>query len=258
MIKRTIIAGFRAFGYVPMRIEPPQPIAAGLRDVPEDFTEDETATYRAVEQYTMTTPERIQALVTATRYVVESGLQGAFVECGVWRGGSMMAVARTLLELGAADRDLYLFDTFTGMTEPTPEDVIRASGDAASDLLATHDRDARVWAVSPLEEVKANMGRIRYDQARIHYVEGDVMDTLPECAPESIALLRLDTDWYRSTRHELTHLYPRLVPGGILILDDYGHWGGARKAVDEFVTEQQVTLLLQRIDVTGRITQKPR
>jgi hypothetical protein len=256
MIKRAIIAGFRVFGYVPVRIEPLQPIAAGLRDVPEDFTEDETATYRAVEQYTMTTPERVQSLITATRYIVESGLQGAVVECGVWRGGSMMAVARTLLELAAADRDLYLFDTFTGMTEPTPEDVIRASGDVASDLLATHDRDSRVWAVSPLEEVKANMGRVGYDEARIHYVEGDVEDTLPDWAPESIALLRLDTDWYRSTRHELTHLYPRLVPGGILILDDYGHWGG--KAVDEFVAEHQVTLLLQRIDVTARIAQKPR
>jgi predicted O-methyltransferase YrrM len=112
--------------------------------------------------------------------------------------------------------------------------------------------------VSAIDEVKSNMASVGYDEGHIHYIEGDVAETIPEYAPDNIALLRLDTDWYKSTKHELTHLYPRLTPGGILILDDYGHWGGARQAVDEYVAEQHLTLLLQRIDVTARITQKPR
>ena len=258
VIKRAILAGFRSLGYVPIRLEAVAADAPGVREVPEDFTEDEKARYRAVEQYTMTTPERVQALLAATQYVVESGLGGAFVECGVWRGGSMMAVARMLRELGVEDRDLYLFDTFTGMTEPTAVDVMRATGDSAAELLAGHGRDSRVWAVSALEEVKANMASVGYDEAYIHYIDGDVVETIPERAPDKIALLRLDTDWYKSTKHELTHLYPRVSPGGIVILDDYGHWGGARQAVDEYIAERQLTLLLQRIDVTGRLAQKPR
>jgi O-methyltransferase len=257
VIKRAILAAFRAVGYLPVRIETATAAASGLRPVPDDFTEQETASYRAVEQYTMTTPERVQAVLAATRYVVESGLPGAFVECGVWRGGSMMAVARTLLELGAGDRQLYLFDTFTGMTEPTAEDVMRVGGVAAKDLLAEHDRESRLWAVASLQDVQANMGTVGYEESRIQYVEGPVEDTIPAHAPERIAMLRLDTDWYQSTKHELAHLYDRLVPGGILILDDYGHWSGARQAVDEFLAEHGLTLLLHRIDVTGRIAQKP-
>jgi O-methyltransferase len=256
-MKRLVLAVFRAFGYVPVRIELNDG-GPSLRPVPDDFTENETATFRAVETYTMSTPERIQALIAATQYVIENDVPGAFIECGVWRGGSMMAVARTLLELGVTDRELYLFDTFTGMTEPTSEDVIRVTGDSAADLLASHERDARVWAVSSLAEVKANMAKVGYEQARVHYVEGDVEQTVPASAPETIALLRLDTDWYQSTKHELAHLFERLVPGGILILDDYGHWSGARQAVDEFLAEEQLSLLLHRIDVTGRIAHKPR
>jgi len=71
--------------------------------------------------------------------------------------------------------------------------------------------------------------------------------------PGKIALLRLDTDWYESTAHELKHLYPLLVPGGVIIIDDYGHWEGARKAVDEYITAEKLPLLLNRIDYTGRI-----
>ncbi|HYM86681.1 MAG TPA: TylF/MycF/NovP-related O-methyltransferase, partial [Pseudoxanthomonas sp.] len=74
--------------------------------------------------------------------------------------------------------------------------------------------------------------------------------------PECIALLRLDTDWYESTRHEMIHLFPRLCVGGVLILDDYGHWLGARRAVDEYLGEHNVPLFLQRIDYTGRYAVK--
>jgi hypothetical protein len=89
--------------------------------------------------------------------------------------------------------------------------------------------------------------------SHVRLVKGKVEDTVPKNAPEKIALLRLDTDWYESTRHELVHLFPRLLPGGVLIIDDYGHWQGARKAVDEYIAGNQVKILLNRVDYTGRI-----
>jgi hypothetical protein len=85
---------------------------------------------------------------------------------------------------------------------------------------------------------------------------GKVEDTIPADIPEKIALLRLDTDWYESTKHELIHLFPRLQKGGVLIIDDYGFWKGARKAVDEYFAENNIQILLNRIDDTGRMAIK--
>jgi hypothetical protein len=203
----------------------------------------------------MGSPERVRALRDAVRYVVARGLEGDIVECGVWKGGSMLAVARTLTELGQSDRGLWLYDTYEGMSEPTDADLM-PTGEKAADLLAAHDRSARLWAVGPLEGVREVMLSSGYPEERMHFVKGKVEETIPAQAPEKIALLRLDTDWYESTRHELDHLWPRLVPGGVLILDDYGHWQGARKAVDEYIAEHGLTLLLNRIDYTARLAIK--
>ena len=78
-------------------------------------------------------------------------------------------------------------------------------------------------------------------------------DTIPKKAPQMISLLRLDTDWYESTRHELIHLFPRIAPFGVIIIDDYGHWQGVREAVDEYIRENNIKILLNRVDYTGRI-----
>jgi len=223
---------------------------------PVDFEEADRELYRRVGAYTMTTPARVYALVRATEYVTARRIPGALVECGVWRGGSMMAVALTLLRLGVTDRELYLFDTFSGMTPPTEEDV-RSSGERAADLLETEERDADVWAIASLDDVRNAVLSVGYPEERIHFVEGPVEETLPSQAPEQIALLRLDTDWYASTKHELVHLYPRLSSGGVLLLDDYGYWQGARKAVDEYVDANGLQLLLNRIDNTARLAVKP-
>jgi hypothetical protein len=100
------------------------------------------------------------------------------------------------------------------------------------------------------------MGSTAYPGSHIHYVKGRVEDTIPKHAPQAIALLRLDTDWYESTRHELEHLFPRLVRGGVLILDDYGHWKGAKEAVDEYFAKLGRSPLLQRLDYSGRLAIK--
>jgi hypothetical protein len=224
--------------------------------LPSDFDDTTVETIRAVSPYTMTSPERIGALVNALRYVSRFHIPGAIVECGVWRGGSMMVTARTLQ---AADdfRDLYLFDTFDGMTAPTDVDI-DPTGRPARDILAVEDRaTSDVWAYAPFKDVQANMRSTGYPSDLIHYVKGPVEQTIPDGAPETIALLRLDTDFYESTRHELDHLIARLSPNGVLIVDDYGHWEGARRAVDEWLVGLERPVLLQRIDYTGRIAVLP-
>src|ERR671931_415879 len=222
---------------------------------PVDFDEADRELCRRVGPYTMTTPPRIFALARAVDYVVARELPGAIVECGVWRGGSMMAVALTLLRLGVTDRELYLFDTFEGMTEPGEEDV-KHTGERAADALAESARDSNIWAIATIEEVREAVLGVGYPEARIHFVQGPVEETLPEQAPPESALLRLDTDWYASTKHELVHLYPRLASGGVVIVDDYAYWQGAKKAVDEYFAANAAPLLLNRVDYTARIAVK--
>ncbi len=222
---------------------------------PEDFDPEHRAVVRRVGPYTMTTPERIESCIGAVEYVVRNRLPGAVVECGVWRGGSAMAMALTLMRLAETERPLYLFDTFEGMTAPTGADV-DVTGSAAADRLATADRDESIWAYAPLEQVRQAMLGTGYPADRIHLVAGRVEETLPAAAPEQISVLRLDTDWYESTKHCLIHLFPRLVRGGVLLLDDYGFWRGARRAVDEYIAEHSLPLLLHRVDSTGRAAVK--
>ena len=209
--------------------------------------------FHRVKPYTMTSPERVISLCDAVRDVVARRIEGAIVECGVWRGGSSMAAALMLAELGVVDRDLYLFDTFEGMSAPGEHDRRARDAVGASKLLDASTKEAKVWAYSPLDEVRQNLASTGYPTERVRFVQGKVEDTIPGQAPDQIALLRLDTDWYESTRHELEHLFSRLAVGGVLIIDDYGAWEGARRAVDEFIAGNNVSILLHRIDETGRM-----
>ncbi|RFC73997.1 TylF/MycF/NovP-related O-methyltransferase [Streptomyces sp. AcE210] len=232
----------------------PKPKPKGLV-LPEDYDDEAKDIIRAVKPYTMTSPERLNAFILATRHVVRHDIPGAVVECGVWRGGSMQACAKALLSQGDTERDLYLFDTYEGMTPPTEEDL-RRDGKSAEELLAAQGKDRPIWAVATLDDVKSGFRSVPYPEDRLHFVQGKVEDTVPQQAPEQISILRLDTDWYASTKHELDHLYDRLVPGGVLLIDDYGYWQGSRQAVDEFLEKTGERLLLLRMD-EGRIAVKP-
>ncbi|HWZ15527.1 MAG TPA: TylF/MycF/NovP-related O-methyltransferase [Mucilaginibacter sp.] len=225
-----------------------------VNGLPADFDKNTIDTYKRVKPYTMTTPERIAAICNAINYLVENNIGGDVVECGVWRGGSTMAAIDTLLKAGDQSREIYLYDTFEGMSEPTELDKL-STGTVADELLKTSDKDdpTSVWCFSTLEEVQTNVSSLKYPANLVHYIKGKVEDTIPSTLPSKIALLRLDTDWYESTAHELKYLYPLLVPGGVIIIDDYGHWEGARKAVDEYISGNKLPLLLNRIDYTGRI-----
>ena len=224
-------------------------------ELPRDFDDEAKAIIEAVRPYTMTSVDKLFALISATRYVAAHGIGGDVVECGVWRGGSMHAVARTLHAAGDTSRDLHLFDTYEGMPAAGEKDV-RHDGRPAAELLETLPRESKTWAVASLEDVREAFASVPYPAERVHFVKGRVEATVPERAPEQIALLRLDTDWYESTKHELEHLYPRLASGGVLILDDYGWWKGAREAVDEWLAETGERLLLMRAG-TGRVAVKP-
>jgi len=220
----------------------------------DDFTEEDIRIIKTVKPYTLTTPVRIHALIQAVRYIVRNGIEGDMVECGVWKGGSMMAIACALLNLGTKERNLRLYDTFEGMTKPSHVDI-NYLGHKAIDRfnIERTSENASTWALASLGEVKENLLRTGYERAKIHFVKGRVEDTLPKEAPEKIALLRLDTDWYKSTLHELTHLYPRLSKGGIVIIDDYGHWKGSQLATDEYFSKNKVRIFLSRIDYAARL-----
>ncbi|MHC4959671.1 MAG: TylF/MycF/NovP-related O-methyltransferase [Planctomycetota bacterium] len=203
--------------------------------------------------YTLTGPARMIAMMRAIEHINANKIPGDIVECGVWKGGSMMLAARTLMRLGDSKRHLHLYDTFEGMSAPTDADVdfrgLRADDDMPNQIEHT---------LAGLEEVRQNLLGTGYPVDAVHFIEGKVEETIPAHTPERIALLRLDTDWYESTYHELVHLYPLLSPGGIVIIDDYGHWNGARRAVDQFMAEQDPGLFLHRIDYSARLLVKPR
>jgi hypothetical protein len=208
--------------------------------------------YNKCEKYTMTRKDRMYALYKAVEYIITAKIKGDFVECGVWKGGSMMLVAYTLLELNAANRKIYLYDTFTGMTEPTEDDYFISSKEPAHILWAKgQKKNYNDWVIARLSEVKKNMFLTGYPNKSIIFVKGKVEETIPKVTPSQIGILRLDTDFYTSTKHELKHLFPLLVKGGVLIVDDYGSFAGSKKAVDEYFINKPI--LLNRVDSEARI-----
>jgi hypothetical protein len=209
--------------------------------------------------YTMTSNARRLANIDAIDYITARQIPGAVVECGVWRGGSVYIMLQRLMQLGCTEREVHLFDTFAGMTRPTADDVSRFNPPATDvwDATAPEDLpwaeafgDPELWSPDGVRQLLTSTG---YPENRLHLVVGPVEETVPGQAPAEIAVLRLDTDWYESTAHELTFLYPRLSPGGVVIIDDYGHWEGVRKAVDEYFRDQASPILLSRLDYSGRI-----
>ena len=227
-------------------------------DFPSDFSAEEKRNIALVKDMTMTSLERLVSLSRAIDYIVKNKIAGNIVECGVWKGGSMMLIAQKLIQLNDGERNLYLFDTFEGMPAPGERDISALDNRNAKEIFDEADRlkGDNSWCYSSLDEVKTNLAKTNYPAGNLFFVKGKVEDTLPLPAIGKIALLRLDTDWYESTKHELEMLYDNLVTGGVIIIDDYGHWSGAKKAVDEFIEKRGIRIFLNRIDYTGRIAIK--
>lgn len=203
--------------------------------------------------FTMVSRERLYAHFQAVDHVVKNGIEGDIVECGVWRGGTSMLGALTLLGLGDPFRDVWLYDTFAGMTEPTTADVSPWGGHNTRRLWKNNSKaDHNSWCFAPVDDVRRNLISTGYPENRLRFIKGNVTETLLRNVPDKIAVLRLDTDWYESTKAELEILFPRLVKGGVLLIDDYGAWKGCKQAVDEYLAANKIPLMLHRTDYTGR------
>jgi hypothetical protein len=208
--------------------------------------------------FTMTSMERLYAVYKSVEYLSKNNTVGDYVECGVWKGGSAMMMAYALLANRCTDKKIWLYDTYEGMTEPSENDISYAKHSAKKKYKETaHPEGGTNWCRSELDEVRDNLYKTGYPKENFIFIKGKVEETIPKNQPEKIALLRLDTDWYESTKHELHQLYPALSEKGVLIIDDYGHWLGCKQAVDEYFSETKGSILLNRIDYTGRLLIKP-
>lgn len=217
----------------------------GYRITPAKFpiTSEDLQILEVVDKRTMTGKIRLANLLEAVKYLNQKSISGDFVECGVWRGGSVMAMALKSKATNNTNRKIWLYDTFQGMTEPSEKDIMIGSKNHAEKLMeeagpintTIKSFQDGILAYASREDVEIGLNETRYPEENFILIQGDVRSTLISIKiPEQIALLRLDTDFYDSTLIALEILWPRLVSGGILILDDYDSWGGAKFAVDEY------------------------
>lgn len=204
--------------------------------------------------YTMTNIPRLVNTLKSCKYVVENNIKGDFVECGVWRGGNGI-LAKRIFEQLDSNRKVWMFDTFAGMTAPTEHDVEVKTKIEARQIFYDNQKDNyNEWCYASLEDVKNNILKSNLKLDGFKLIKGDVTETLTinENIPSEVSILRLDTDWYESTKFELEKLYPKISIGGVLIIDDYGHWEGARKAVDEYFLKNRYKPLFNVTDKSSR------
>jgi hypothetical protein len=227
---RLLRAGFRKRAFLPETSEP------------------DRETIIAARPFTMTSIRRLEFLLNSISYLHANRIPGDIVECGVWKGGSIIAAAQKLASLGDLERQYWLYDTFEGMPAPTRED-----GPAEARLYESRRKshESAAWCACTLAEVQQNLfARARQLREAFHFVRGMVEKTLRDekNLPKQIALLRLDTDWYSSTKVELECLMPRVARNGVVIIDDYGQWQGSRLATDEFIAGLSFKPLLIPVD----------
>jgi hypothetical protein len=196
-----------------------------------------------VKPYTMTSNERIRSLFQSLEYIRKNNIDGDIVECGVWKGGNILGCLEYMKYYGI-EKTVWLYDTFSGMTETTKFDI---------DLNGVSGKQWESKCDCSLEDVKNIINEKKYPKNKIKFIVGDITETIKEKnnIPEKISILRLDTDWYESTKIEMEVLYPILVNDGVLIIDDYGHWVGAKKAVDEYFTFINKKPIFELIDYTS-------
>ena len=225
--------------------------------IPYDIEEEFREIFILCKQFTMTSVEKMYAMYKATEYLIRNEIEGDIVECGVWKGGSMMISALTLLRMNETNRSLYLYDTYEGMAKPTARDIKIFDQSSALKSWKKKKKDDYIeWCYASIEEVRKNLYSTGYPKKNIKVIKGKVQDSIPNIIPDKISLLRLDTDLYESTYHELTYLYPKLMKKGVLIIDDYGLWKGQKEAVNHYFKEKNINIFLNRIDEEGRISFK--
>lgn len=186
----------------------------------------------------------------ALLYCNQNKIIGSYVECGVMSGHHPIIACNTILENNLDITDIYMFDTYEGLTKPgkydytTDNPIFHMNNQEVIEYWkhTQTGNNSSTWCYCSLEEVKNNVYRTNYPKNKLHFIKGDVMETLKEkkYIPDKISVLRLDTDWYESSKFELEKLYPNVVDGGVVILDDYFHWDGQRRATDEYFQENNI------------------
>jgi hypothetical protein len=223
--------------------------------LPVEFTEDEKSliNYVCENRLSLVARERLFATLLSCKYVLENHIEGDFVECGVWRGGNSI-IAAGVFKLYNSRKKVYMYDTFEGMTAPTEADI-KLQGDHSTAKAIYEDELNKKgsWLYASLDDVKTNFKNFDLLSDNLEFIQGDVHQTLDKIIPDKISVLRLDTDWYESTKKEMNVLYPRVVQNGIFMTDDYGHWAGSKKAVDEYFRENNNRPFLQYIDYAARL-----
>ena len=207
-------------------------------------------------QLTMVSLERLIATANSAIYVCKNNLPGAFVECGVWRGGNAI-LATKIFEFYGKENNVYLYDTFDGMVPPTTEDFSPIIG-SAEEIFAAKEADGEKWCFATVDDVVQNFDQFTAPLSNVVIIKGDVLETLSLSVnvPNQIAILRLDTDWYESTRYEMQILFPRVISQGIIMFDDYGFWGGHQKAINEYFVDKGLNPHMSYVDESCRLIVK--
>lgn len=214
--------------------------------------EIELIEYIYKNEFSMASIPRLINTLLSCKYAVENDIPGDFVECGVWRGGNGI-LAKMVFEQMKSKKKVWMFDTFTGMTKPSQFDTFNKSNKhAEKKFLRTYKGSHSEWCYASLEDVMQNCKVSSIDLLEMKFIKGDVSETLTDARnlPKEISVLRLDTDFYESTKIELQVMYPILSQAGVLIIDDYGYWQGSKKAVDEYFINKKP--LLNVVDFAGR------
>lgn len=248
LMKNFLKKIFNLFGFQIQRLH--------TLNFPIELSSSELDCYNYVRNnnLSMVNPQNLFSTLLSCRHVHLNSIPGDFVECGVWKGGNSI-LAKNYFQTYGESRNVWLYDTFTGMTKPTDVDISSIGEDANSIYSLYEKFDSNGWCHSPLTEVQNNFTAYNLSNSNVKFIVGDILQTtkINQNLPESISILRLDTDWYESTKCELEIFYPKLSIGGILIIDDYGHWSGAKKAVDEYFLKHKIPLALHYIDSSARI-----
>ena len=209
---------------------------------------------KKIGDYSMSTPTNHWAIIQSIKYIKNENIDGDIIESGVFKGGNLILFKKMIDEL-SLNKKIYAYDPFEGMPNPGKYDKDLKDVDASS-IYDKKKSEEISWNFSSLEEVKKNISKFKIDTNKdFFFIKGKVENTLRinSNLPNKISLLRLDTDFYNSTKIELEILYPKLVKGGVLIIDDYGHWKGSKKAVDEYFKLDTNFHWFHRIDYASRL-----
>jgi len=209
-----------------------------------EANDEENLMMSTCSQYTLTPKIRMWAVIQSMKYLIKNNIDGDIVESGVYKGGNLILSKKVLNSFNISNKRIYGYDTFEGMTEPGENDKDIFGENPFKMWKKSQKKDYNDWCYSSIEEVQKSFEKEIGNSQSLNLVKGRVEETLlkEENLPKKISLLRLDTDWYESSKIELEVLYPRLVKGGILIIDDYGHWEGVKKSVDDYFFDKNIWL----------------